>query len=246
MMKKIVTIMAAALLTLGAAANAMAYFANGDLIRVAYVRGGINEVATDLGSASNIVSGTTVTLNGTNGLTLSALGATSWDQVYVAYFALDTNTKKIWESADASTTTNKNAYTALGSAMSNLYQGYGSVGGATNQTVTLAMSDPHSYSTLFNNNDATGVSDGYMANYNTSWAGVESNLAALATGGTATATIYTKVANTTAALAVTPLTVTTNPDGSAIATTSTPIPPSFLLLGSGLLGMVGIRRKFTA
>ena len=246
MMKKIVTILAAAMLTLGAAANAMAYFSNGDLIQVAYVMGGTNEVATDLGSASSLVSGGTVTLTGSNALSLSALGASSWDQVNVVYFALDTATKRVWESASDSVTTNKNAYTAFASAMSNLYLGY--QGAGSTQTVSLAQSDVHSYNTLFNNNDTSGVSNGVMANLNTNWTGVEMNLAALATGGTATATIYSKIANTTSALAATPLTIVASSDGTVTASsgTPTPIPPRFLLMGSGLLGMVGIRRKVPA
>ncbi len=247
MMKKIVTIMAAALLTLGAAANAMAYFANGDLIQVAYVRGGTNEVATDLGSISNVLGGTTVTLTGSNAPSLSALGATSWDQVYVAYFALNTANKNFFVSGDSNTAGTKN-YTSLASTFSNLYVGYQAAGGTTSQTVTLAQTAVHSYNTLFNTNDTSGVSNGYMGGYLTTWTGTEANLAALATGGTVTSTIYEKANagafDSASPWSATPLTIA-NSNGMVVAS-ATPIPPSFLLMGSGLLGMVGIRRKFTA
>src|SRR6266516_3691618 len=85
MMKKLVTIIAAALLTMGLAANAMASFNDGDLIRVVYNHGGSVEVATDLGSISSIQSGGSLS---TSAFSLSQIsGATTMGDLYVAYFA---------------------------------------------------------------------------------------------------------------------------------------------------------------
>ena len=40
--------------------------------------------------------------------------------------------------------------------------------------------------------------------------------------------------------------ITTNADGSTVITAPTPIPPAFFLMGSGLLGLLGLRRRFVA
>jgi hypothetical protein len=249
--KKLAVLLAAAMLTLGAAANAMAYFADGDLIRVAYVRGGTTEVATDMGSISSLLAAGSTTINGTSGLSLTDLGAASWSDVYVAFFAktgTTVATRTAYVSGDTATTNNTN-WSLFATPIGNMYTGYQSVGGTTNQTVIQQQSDALSYATKMNNNDATGVSNGRMGGFITTIGAVELNLAALATGGTATATIYSKGPGITGGtMNATNLTITMDNTGSAtvINTAATPIPPSFLLMGSGLLGMVGIRRRMAA
>ena len=74
-----------------------------------------------------------------------------------------------------------------------------------------------------------------------------------ASSGSVTQALYfwDKATSTLAAdkIGVLAATIVTNADGSTIITSSipapapTPIPPAFLLMGSGLLGMVGLRRK---
>ena len=96
-MKKLLVIAAAALLTMGVAGQANAYFgtSSGDLIRVVYEASGtsyVAEAATDLGSASSILASGGTNLGSFNlaGNSNFAGAFSSGDlsaaNVYVAYF----------------------------------------------------------------------------------------------------------------------------------------------------------------
>jgi FtsH-binding integral membrane protein len=77
----------------------------------------------------------------------------------------------------------------------------------------------------------------------------ETSLASLvgATSGSVTQNLYFW-ANAYAAvpadtIGVLAATITTSYNGTSVVTAATPIPPAFFLMGSGLLGMFGLRRK---
>jgi hypothetical protein len=242
MMKKLVTILAAALLTLGAAANAMAYFDDLSLVRVVYDSSnpaGV-EVAYDLGNINSyLASGGTFSAGSS---ILADFGSVTADKLRVAYFAYDSSTSSMWVSGgDTAPTANIGAFdnvfnssfmTALG-----VYQASG-----TDKAVTT-MDNANSYYTWFN--QSGNLTGSFAGSFNTNVG--EASLADMATG-TAQKLYFFAEANN-GGTGVMAMNITTNANGSttlAAEATPTPIPPSFLLMGSGLLGMVGIRRKFAA
>lgn len=242
MMKKLVTMLAAALLTMGVAANAMAYFDDLSLVRVVYDSSnpaGV-EVAYDLGNINTILaSGGNISTGST---ILSDFGSVTADKLRVAYYAYDTSTSSIWVSGGAT------APTSLYGSFDNVYGGglmsslniYSLTGGP--KAVT-SMSDANSYYTLFNQ---SGNLTGSFAGSFASNIG-EASLADMATGTQQKLYFFADANN--AKPGTLAMNIVTNADGSTALTaeaTPTPIPPSFLLMGSGLLGMVGIRRKFAA
>lgn len=251
MRKKIVSILAAALLTLSVSAPAMAYFDNGDLIQVVYNAAG-SEVATDLGT----MTGTHFTSNGNSmsflgGGTISGTsvsgGSTfagvSLSNLHVVYLSYDTNngSNPIYFSSNSATAPvfsgNGSQWGNANSLIQSLY--YNGTGTQQQIVITGAVNNSSSYTANFAGGDFGGLLTTPSA---------ESSLSALAGGGTITQKLYyfadTANGSTAQNLA---LNLITNSNGTfTAADASTPIPPSFLLMGSGLLGMVGIRRKFTA
>jgi hypothetical protein len=249
MKKKLVSILAAALFTMGMASQAMAFFDNGDLIQVVYNTAGGNEVATDLGT----ISGSTFTSNGNSmsflgGGTISGTSVSGGStfagvqlsKLNVIYLAMDTNngSNPIYFSSNSATAPvyqNGGQWGNANSLLQSLYNGIGT------QQVTVSTLNANSYANNF------GSTPGDLGGLLTA-PSAEATLTALAGGGTITQKLYyfadTVNGGTAQNLA---LNVTTLSDGTfTAADASTPIPPSFLLMGSGLLGMVGIRRKFTA
>lgn len=214
-MKKIMMLLAATMLLLGLNGQAMAYFANGDLIQVVY--SGSTEIATDEGSLATLLAGGT-TLNFSSPMA----------NANVAYFDYN-GSQTAWLSGNSGGQTGKagsfNNFVSAYNATTGLYQG------STNQ-VTVATSDPNSY---FSQMDTNGGTVGLMAGFIPA-GGTEANLVA---NGPVQQTLYQNV--TTAGSRGTD-TVT------AVATinTATPVPPSILLMGSGLLGLAGIGRKRSA
>ena len=243
MKKKIIALLAGAMLTLCAAGNALANFDNGDLIRVVYNHAGTVEVATDLGSISSLMSGTAAH---TDAFSLSQItGATSMSDLYVSYFAINSNTGWVgYDQATAPVTGNRKFTSLTNSAgvVTPYYQTLGSGNQVVaDQTYTNAFS-----SRLIIGNIAS--LNGYIP------AGVEANLGALGSGGSVVQALYAfnnqgNLTGVTTGVHVNnahgqQLLITTNANGTTtVAPAATPIPPAFLLMGSGLLGMVGIRRK---
>jgi hypothetical protein len=247
MKKKLAVLLAAAMLTLGAAANAMASWADGDLIRVVYNHAGTVEVATDLGNVNNVIATNTMS---SSAFSLSQItGATSFSDLYVAYFAKQASTSGnngiAWVGIDSASTTapvtGSRKFLTLVNAIQSMGSYYNSINSAVDQVVAQ-QSNTNSYNTTLNPGGVTGILGGYIP------AGVEQSLAALATGGTVSTTLYSFVnqggTSGVSTGTATPLTLAVN--NSGVTTSATPIPPSFLLMGSGLIGMIGIRRRLAA
>jgi hypothetical protein len=243
--KKIVMLIAAALMTLSAS-SAFAAFGDLELIRIAYDRNG-SEIATDLGLVSNFTAaGANNTIPG------SFAAITPSTSTFVTYFALDRANNQLW--ATGSTTTpsiilgGASGLTGLKNGTTPMYAQYNTQGG-TNYIGAASLAS--SYKTKLSANGQQGA---LAAAINlTTRANTEVSLASIASTPVSQGLYFwangttTVAANKTGVLAAT---ITTNSDGSAtiISSTpapvaSTPIPPAFFLMGSGLLGMFGLRRK---
>lgn len=259
MKKKMITLLAAAMLTMSAASSAMAAFAQGDLIRVIYDTKGTTEIATDLGSISTLTTlgANSVVGGGIDATTLAQFGGSAYSDLRVGYFGIQkantgVNVANLWLAGDPNVAPKSGAlkwsgaYTAFNNTLGNYAQSTGS---------TAVISDKSVGNTFFVNLDRSGLQVGNYGTYlPTNPAGGVLNLAALATIGYVDQAIYNWSGTATnagagGALGTKVLTLRTLANGSTVinpGAASTPIPPAFLLMGSGLLGMVGIRRKMAA
>lgn len=247
MKKRILTvILAAAMLLIGATDQALAYFLEpppGALIRVVYNLSGNFEILTDLGAGYNYTSPSTQnTLFNQNNFNLNELGIADWSSVYVAYFAMTTfnpnfptedgfwlsgsndslsiDRGRFWNSASAATVNvQKGAYA------------YGTPHVVQSQTDMLA------YSRLVGQ-----IGDYYCSYVDTPT--VHKNLSSFAAEGDQYVDQYLYYFSTpnvvSSGLQV--ATIRTYENGST-EINPVPVPAAIYLLGSGLLALVGIRRK---
>jgi len=245
MKKKSIALLAGALLVAGTAGNALAAnFADGDLIEVVY-NGTANEYATDLGSIASLAAATNGTVIAGGTLPTATAG---YNVAYFAFTATSNSdaTNQLWVSNTA--TSVKNNYKQWSTSVSGLdaaISGYQILTPNANGTVSQAAAQPGG--SYFTSLDAGGTNPGSLGGIVATSSTTETTLAGAATQG-----IYyfanpasSTTSNHTATLA---FDVTTNADGTITLGTSnapaaTPIPPAFFLMGSGLLGMFGLRRK---
>ncbi len=253
MKKKMIMLLAGAMMTL-TAGNAMAYFggstvASTDLIltRVVYDRAGTVEVATDLvynpatmslsSDINKVVGG------GAAAFSLSQFGAAaSWDNLYVAYFAKQSATgNKGWLSGgETALTIGARQNSAFNGNNSSVLGYYNNIG-AANQTNIGVAGATKSYYDIMNKG---GASIGTFGAFINQQGAGEMSLAALANGNSVTQNIYYFANTAAASTGVKVATMSTNADGSStINAAQTPIPAAAYLLGSGLLGLLGLRRR---
>ena len=245
MKKKLFVTAAVFMLMFSFAGQAMAAFTSGDLIMVVYKTGGTgNEVAIDLGafSASTPVSGTT--LYNANTFALSQFTGSSWSDLNVAYFEKSSGgSPNFWLSGptDGVQTNNGAIKSGLNTAMSQVLGAYSTAASGASM-VTLASSSANSYWQSLN---LSGTSVGQFATYVNQVS--EKNLAALASTGYVDQYLYyyPKATNGTNGSGVAIADVRTFADGHT-EISAVPIPAAIWLLGSGLIGLVGIRRRETA
>ncbi len=262
-MKKLLLVFAACLLVFGIASQAQASFNQGDLIRVVYdtTQNVTYETATDLGAISSIVSNPSslsdsgynisIGVSGSKQFGAQTAGTTTLD---VAYFAVNATggvggNGEMWLSGTTGKTeTNYGATAGQGTAQglsSMLAFGYGLTvfnGGTVNAwlptsngnsyygTMNGGGSNPGSWNTFY----VSGIGDGEIA---------------LVSGGTVKQDLF-DFSNLNGSVVTVNgiLTLSSTLNSSGVLTTSispsaAPIPPSVLLFGSGLLGLVGIRRR---
>lgn len=244
MKKKMIALLAGALMTVAMAGNALAYFEQGNLVRVVYDKTLMTEVATDLGSMSSIINAAK------NGPLILGAGAadsflggslanSSFSNLNVAYYTVNVANKDLWLSSNADTqslsgTTSWTAGSSASAGTLARYNGFGT------STVTLGMSDASSYWTKL---DGVGTKVGKFNTFYLSANG-EMNLAALATGGEVKQNLFFwDNPNTAGNLAGAKQTFTIKTLSTGGTEIVTPVPPALFLMGSGLLGLVGIRRK---
>lgn len=234
-------VLLAAMLLLGFTGQAMAYFTAGDLIQVVYQAGGTgNEVLTDLGAVSTTTGPITTGINTSQLSTL--FPGQSWSNLDVAYFAFtpqNGGALNLWISGTPGGQTNSAGFqvttkSALNSVLSSINTA------STNQVVQSSSASSSYWNAVDKNGTAVGMFNSFIAG------GGEVNLAALASGNTANLSLYYYPTSTvnSAGPGVELETLAISSNGTTTVTPqATPIPATFLLFGSGLLGLVGIRRK---
>lgn len=217
------------------ASSALAAFADLHLIRVYYDRTG-GEIATDLGRVKDVTAaGQSGIFNGTFG---------SLTTGYAAYFAFDLSTNELWASGKPGVpSVITGNVTQLRSGFTYLMARYNTQGGGVYSGPTSYYQDK-----LSTPKGSLGNSISPISQRNT-----EASLAEMISTGSGSVTqslyFWNNAATTVAAekIGVAVATITTNANGSTIIdTANTPIPPAIFLMGSGLLGMFGLRRKAKA
>jgi hypothetical protein len=241
-MKKIVMLLIAAVMLFGVSGQAMASFSQGDLIQVVYQMGGSMEVATDLGAfaPTTAYTGSNLTFN-TNPFPVAGTGvfASATDaNLQIAYYVIGSGATTIWTSGpQAGQVSGSRQQAAIGN-MNIVNTKYASLN--TGSQATLAQGDPQSYFSIGDKSiNANGVFAGFIPAANG-----EMNLGALATAGYVDSYLYYYPTPSLKAAGVQVATIRTFANGtSEVVGPVTPIPASVLLLGSGLMGLVGMRRK---
>jgi hypothetical protein len=236
---KILGFIVAALLLFGIAGQAMAYFEEYELIRVVYEKNGSSEVGTDLlYSASSLTSSSALT--GTvvfddNNFTKFG-NSTNWSDYYVVYYAISKTTSDVWLSGteDGLTSGNRQGTSVLNALtlVSNLYGSKSTALATILQSASNSLVSKSSIVTNFASSDTT---------YATS-------LADLATVGYVDQILYYFDSVNTVAAGVAVATLRTFADGHTelMPVSSVPVPAALYLLGSGLVALVGIRRRMVA
>lgn len=237
-MKKLFAILAAAMLVVGVAGQALAAFELGNFHLVAYVASGEpvdtvgNEVHFDLGAGLFDASTPIDT-----GITLDTLGATSWDEVVVgiagggytpefgddrAYFSSDTD----------DFTVSTGTYSMFQSAGLNISSFFtGSI-----ETVQSKATGTW-YANMIGSGTTAGTYASMVAASSSSF-GAE----ALMNGGLVDAAIYSFDGFDINTLTM-DYAFKFDTTGDTLVVSAVPVPAAVLLLGSGLLGLIGIRRR---
>lgn len=256
--RKIATLVAAAALTLTASS---AFAAFSDLSLERFVYNSTTEVATDLGDVTTLVGTSNKTI-GTGASSFTSLLGTSDKPLYVAYFAYDNNTGDTWISANkglGTITGSLNGVNGAASVANNINGYYSSKpvvvattvtsDGATSAVSVRAGDGVNSY---FQKMDDKFVNNGSFQmtidSLNYTDGVVEMDLTQSVTQGLYYFNLNDFINSWDGASDIITLTevasITTNADGSStINATQTPIPAAAYLLGSGLLGLMGLRRK---
>ena len=244
MFRKLVTIITALVLFMSLATSSFAAFDNLKLIRVILQQtGGTTEIATNLGNVTTALAGGTFgggadAFTAKTGGTNFAAGSAGLNAVY---FAVNQTTKELWITGEhPSISAGKSAtITAL---TTNIFSYYNiNLGGGP--TVLADASYANSYRVKADATTQFGQFGTAILLANRPY--TEANLAALATGGSVTQDIYYFANYAIASTGVKVGSITTNANGSSTVT-ATPIPAAFYLMGSGLLGLVGLRRRNNA
>jgi hypothetical protein len=251
MKKKLIALLAGALLTVAMAGNALAYF--GDvtgsdyvLTRVVYDANGTKEVATDLGTVNSLTGAVNWNSGAASAFDLSMFGAAaSWDNLYVAYFAKSFADTDVWVSGVGEvggiSANRKMGDTNTRIANANSY--YNSLGGSTG-TVIADQGYVNSYFRVLDLNTDNKQTLGTF--YMNQQPGLEMSLAALASGGFVEQSLFWYDSANSIASGVKVATIRTLADGtSTINPSAVPVPAAVYLLGSGLLGLVGLRRRIS-
>ena len=252
-MRLITTIKAvpvAALLALGMAGSAFAAFQDLELIRVVYQRsGGTIEAATDLGNVNTLLASGGTVGGGVNAFTVVTGTAFDTSNLYVAYFAVDQANKHLWMSGTGPENIGSLKTSTVNAVTQALQSGYNLLTPTSPATSTV-LQDTTALASWKLKADGTNPG-GYGGAITSGAANVEASLATLASGSVSQNLYFwsnygSSSAGVLQANAGTTITILTNADGSSTVTpqtAATPIPPAFFLMGSGLLGMVGIRRR---
>lgn len=252
-MKRILPLLLAVMLAFGLAGQASAAFEDTQLIGVLYGYeaggGAMNQYLLDLGSMDNITG---------NSIDLST---TDFSMLYGAVVGLDTTfgatpfdpstyEAMVGVADEASPGLTGSQFTPFTTAYTNAFAGFA---GSADSTLTLEnfTADPNSYAARFDFildvNDENGLDPaGSFANWTS-----PGNTISLAGLADAPEFLYLFEASGTnpEISGLDNLTASSIPavrisaDGSVVSFTPVPVPAAVWLLGSGLIGLLGIRRK---
>ncbi len=259
-MKKLLVVLAAGLLVFGVAGRANAYFAQGDLIRVVYdtTKGVTYEQATDLGSVTSIEANPSTLSDSGYNLESGAGGSKAFSNLStlnVAYFAVNSTggvggLGEFWSSGTTGASeTNIGSSNSLGvlqnagNILAHAYAPSASSGGTANAWYSLTGTYSY-YMKMDGNGTAIGSFNQFY------FSGPSNGEIALVAGGSVKQDLFDWTNPSTTSTILGSLTLTTALSSAGVISTSAtpavgavPIPPSVLLFGSGLLGLVGIRRR---
>ena len=237
--------------------SASAAFADLELIRVYYDRNG-TEIATDLGNVKSILEN--AAQPGSVNLTGSFGSLTANSSTFVVYFALDrtTGVNDLWATGEVGVDSvilgGSTGLTSLKSGSSSMYALYNASATDGGTQYTGAAAATSSYK------NKLSATQGFLGNAinSASRLNTEASLAGVIGSGTGSVTqalyFWDNALTTVAAekIGVLAATITTHADGSTSfveipedfpPVPNAPIPPAFLLMGSGILGMSFLRRK---
>jgi hypothetical protein len=252
-MKKLFGVLLAAVLLFGMAGQAHAYFFSYDLIRVVYdtaydadtgePTGGTYETATTLGNfeSNPTFSGISNMIVGSGADAFTTLSGTDYSTLRVAYF-INTGTydvRNVWlsDDSDVATSTTRQYSTFLGNAQG-VNTSYRLAEGDAN-TVQILQSEGNSFWNLFEN-AAAGSFALYLAD-GTQYG--SQSLADLATVGYVDTYLYYFANGNSAGDGVQVAVIRTMADGSTIIN-PVPLPAALWLMGTGLIGLFGLRKRF--
>ena len=259
MKKKMIILLAAAMMALSAGS---AFAAFGDMSLERYVYGATTEVATDLGNVSTLLA-TTDNKIGAGSSSFVNMGLSS-GPLYATYFAYDNNTGNMWISAAKGLGTivvadengnpvkgseaGYNSATSVANALNGYYNSKSQVtsGGATSASSARTGDGLQTWFKLMDQVQAgRGQYAGMIDVNQISGTEVALDLTTAAVQGLYFFDAATYGATPGVGVNFTEVgSVTTNIDGTTTVNASqVPIPAAAYLLGSGLLGMVGFRRK---
>jgi len=237
-MKKLLSLIAiAAMALVFTAGNALADFSAGQLIRVVYQDNGDVEMATALGSVSDLLGTNANTVGGS--VSLGNFAGADYSNLNVAYLVYGggANTTHYFSGeTDVVPVTMPRKGTTVNANLATVTSYYGTLGV---DSAVGSQANVSSFAYRFG-------TDGLLADFYASGNAI-ANLADLATVGYVDQVLYSFATPNSAAAGVAVATLRTAlVDGLAVTTVNpvtTPVPASLLLFGSGLLGLVGVRRK---
>jgi hypothetical protein len=241
--KKFLGIIAAAVLILGFAGQSMAAMTNNQLYRIVYTTTGTVEAITDLGTIGgeiNLSAQGTIVGGGTAAFNRAQFGTgTEYNNLRVAYFASNNTSSTDYAWATGNTTRlarGISQYQTGFSATSNYYSGL-------TEGHTL-LGDKDTQGSYYRSMDFNGTTLGSFNGLSATGLG-EVSLGALATTGYTDQTLYYFTSLTSGVEGVPAAMIRTMANGSTIVNPNpVPVPPGVFLLAPGLLGLIGLRKRF--